>query len=1022
MASNGTFPLPYDQIESLVKSIFAPGQGKKISETEATLRVLQRSPKGWEIADHLLKSDDDQVRFFGALTLTVKLNADSAELSEEHSKQLLSTLIHHLISRPTSSIATRKVSSTLAQYFTKPISVWTQCIRSLAVSFAARAPVLDDELDKHPSTWDILPQFTDDQLLVMLDFAMSLADESKKPSNSQDRTPQERMMENIESVETLLQVSIGRGIDWLTVSIGGGIVELNDRAAHYGEQLCVAALKCFTAWIFYAQSEFRDVPEKLQHLRSVTDTALTCLEHHVEDTMELVADILENYPSFFELKHQKALWSIISGPWGLQILKNSDAETVSLARIIVAYGQILLDSKVVYKEPEDPHHLEVLSFLHDLLKHPEPVGVKDEVAPVVLDFWSNFVSSIAEETFLYPEESHMPSWMDNAKAHVLQAISELVQKVIYPPVGVTESWDSDARKTFKVFRVDVRDIIMEAYEPLRDVLTDQFVEFALGGLRASNWLELETGLFGLIAIADALTENSDERLTKLFREPIFSTISNTASVPAITRRTAVEVVAALNHFFLRNPHFLPEVLPFLLATLSQPAIAHSAAKSFASLCSECRKSLTSELPAFFQMYEQFITYPTAEEFTKSMVLKGIAAIVQAQDTEEKQLEGIRQLFQYITHDAMRAIGVTKEGDAEQGQVLALTTLKCLSSVGKAMQASDEEVVDLESTKTPSTFWLQGPGKEIQNQIINLVNYMTQMFPGNDEMIESACSVLRAGFSETVAGPFVLPPSAAIDFITKATVQTPRLPFVLETACSWISSHKHNQPEDFQSQATRLLRHNLSIMQALQHPRNDPEIAVGCIELMQNFINADPRVIIQESPEQISGMFGFTVESIKSPEVLPKRAAAKLWKDIFEMAANTQSPHQAPIREIVAHFGSQVTDALVSNICGEVDFTSLEHIVVPLRALIRADKNARSYITNALARQPLLQRFQGDQSVQDMVRKLIESMVRNAKTPAAFKDTVKGFWQSCKQLQMQLQPQTMNPAHRFAQGFPQATSY
>lgn len=70
-------PLGLEEIERLVKSIYDPGQAKKITQTEATLRVLQRSPQGWEIADALLKSDDEQVRFFGALTLTVKLNADS---------------------------------------------------------------------------------------------------------------------------------------------------------------------------------------------------------------------------------------------------------------------------------------------------------------------------------------------------------------------------------------------------------------------------------------------------------------------------------------------------------------------------------------------------------------------------------------------------------------------------------------------------------------------------------------------------------------------------------------------------------------------------------------------------------------------------------------------------------------------------------------------------------------------------------------------------------------------------------
>jgi len=71
------FPLGLDEIERLVKSLYDPGNAKKISQNEATLRVLQRSPQGWEIADALLKSNDEHVRFFGALTLTVKLNADS---------------------------------------------------------------------------------------------------------------------------------------------------------------------------------------------------------------------------------------------------------------------------------------------------------------------------------------------------------------------------------------------------------------------------------------------------------------------------------------------------------------------------------------------------------------------------------------------------------------------------------------------------------------------------------------------------------------------------------------------------------------------------------------------------------------------------------------------------------------------------------------------------------------------------------------------------------------------------------
>lgn len=70
-------PPSMSEVESLVKSMYELGQPKKINETEATLRVLQRSEHGWEMANALLSSGDDNVRFFGALTFTVKLNADS---------------------------------------------------------------------------------------------------------------------------------------------------------------------------------------------------------------------------------------------------------------------------------------------------------------------------------------------------------------------------------------------------------------------------------------------------------------------------------------------------------------------------------------------------------------------------------------------------------------------------------------------------------------------------------------------------------------------------------------------------------------------------------------------------------------------------------------------------------------------------------------------------------------------------------------------------------------------------------
>lgn len=98
----------------------------------------------------------------------------------------------------------------------------------------------------------------------------------------------------------------------------------------------------------------------MRYLRSNTELALACLEYHVDDAMDFVTEVLESYPKFFEEKHMHMLWSAITSQWGLEILKNLDAETVSLARIIVAYGQELIETKKLYQEPDNPHNQQVL--------------------------------------------------------------------------------------------------------------------------------------------------------------------------------------------------------------------------------------------------------------------------------------------------------------------------------------------------------------------------------------------------------------------------------------------------------------------------------------------------------------------------------------------------------------------------------------------------------------------------------------------------------------------------------------
>jgi hypothetical protein len=196
---------------------------------------------------------------------SAQANNCSAGLTVEDSQQVLSKLLvcrfilhldlsniaqSHLVSRPESGAATRKLCSTLAQYFCKPISTWTSCIRSLTLSLAHGQPLLDEAIESYPTMWEVIPQLPENQLLLLLDFSMTLADEAKKLSNSPEyennvpipgvvdilysRTTQERMIANAKDVEPLLHESFRRGLQYAS---SGNLV--------LGEQLCFAALKCF---------------------------------------------------------------------------------------------------------------------------------------------------------------------------------------------------------------------------------------------------------------------------------------------------------------------------------------------------------------------------------------------------------------------------------------------------------------------------------------------------------------------------------------------------------------------------------------------------------------------------------------------------------------------------------------------------------------------------------------------------------------------------------------------------------
>ena len=178
------------EVESLVQQLYLPGSPQDITKIQQALQQIQRSHEGWQLADALLQSRDDKVRFFGALTFSIKINKDWNSLGDDNAPVLLDRLLSwlvRLVAGGEGPLVTRKLCSTLVAYFMQPSVSWDRCIRHLLYCFYANIGV-PNTLDRYPPTTELISGLSQEQLITTVWFVTSLIEEVGKTSSDSIQT------------------------------------------------------------------------------------------------------------------------------------------------------------------------------------------------------------------------------------------------------------------------------------------------------------------------------------------------------------------------------------------------------------------------------------------------------------------------------------------------------------------------------------------------------------------------------------------------------------------------------------------------------------------------------------------------------------------------------------------------------------------------------------------------------------------------------------------------------------------
>ena len=678
-------------------------------------------------------------------------------------------------------------------------------------------------------------------------------------------------------------------------------------------------------------------------------------------------------------------------------------ESMSFVDLLIAYvSHLHLD---IFSDPLSPQNEAILLLVHGIFKTPGYASIDDLGTPRVLEFWNDIAESLPDQL-----EADSPRY-GLIKSHLAEVVMSLSSKLLYPTPEDLEDWSDEERSEFGAFRHEACDYLLSVYPILGVELVTVFQRSATSHLQGGDWRNFETAMFCIAQLSEAVDENghADQCLDVIFGSDAFARLcaGGETGIPLKARQTLVDSFGKYESYFERHSSLLPGVLNILFESLNFELCAQAASRSILTLSKSCSRVLTSDLPAFLDQLDQFRTKPTATASTMPKVLEGIATIIQNLHTDEEKAQMLERILGFFVQEANTAREEVTGPAHEHGRLRAHLVLSCIASIGKGLR-SDNEAINIDDVQDespyPPSFWNSGPGAESQRLIMETMRLLIVEFPVDNGIIEAACDILKAGYTER-AGLFVFPPSMTVDFIKSFPLGISGTDVIMATASSFLASHASHAMH-IRNEAEALIDHVARLFSSmLQNPDvYDPETANAGIDFLARLLPKYYPILFTPKSDQstespLAVLLHFTLHALTRPEPLPLRSASAFWVALVDLRST--SPESTNIIDSVhQEFVPRLCYTIIQQIagrCARSDLVSLNDVLrrtifkkmaLARPALKAALETLNAQVTDSTGQQvPLL-------SAHDKSR-FLESLAiaRGAQKPSL--DLVRAFWLKCR---------------------------
>uniref|UniRef100_A0A3Q1C266 Importin-13 n=1 Tax=Amphiprion ocellaris TaxID=80972 RepID=A0A3Q1C266_AMPOC len=928
---------------ALYQLYFDPDMERK-NVAQKWLTQAQTSARAWSFCWALLSPDKiPEVQFFGASTLHTKISRHWSDLPADQHESLRMQLLSHILhfSSGPKMVLTRLCVALASMALNLIPQAWSQPVADMVRAFQPQKP------DSEDGSGAKAPQDPQSHCLALLELLTVLPEEFQSSRLAQARRGQ------------LREALAG---EWAVVCpMLRQLLQSQDSSNQVKEKV----LRCLSSWV--------GLDVALGESHELVQDCFTALSN--PELFDMAVETIVNAISQPDCqRYVNALVNLLPLVLGLHdqlktAAQNGDMETShGICRIAVAMGET--HSRVLLEQVD--HWQEYLALVNMILfctGIPGHYPVSETTSSLTLTFWYTL-----QDDILSFEEDKQAVYLQVYRPIYFQLVDVLLHKSHYPSQEEYESWSSDDKEQFRIYRVDISDTLMYVYEmlgaELLSNLYDRLGRQLMDPQQSAVWQDTEALLFGFQSIAETIDVNYSDVIPGLIGLIPRINISN-----IMLADTVMYTIGSLAEWLADHPVMLGGILPMVLQGLVKPELSVSSVSTLKRICRECRLDLGPYAQDILTVSQDVLVKEIHKSSQCMWLMQALGFLLSALPAEEI----LGRLHSLITPHVQQLDTLAQQEPNPANKQSIIHILGMLSSLFTTLDIN-RQTDGLEGAASPrltppqST---QNPVVVVLQQVFTLIQTILSKWLHDSDVVEAVCGVFDKSVRTLLHdfGPMVAQLSEMLGQIYSAFPQASALDLARQMVHIFAGEEHHIS--NIRSLIEVLTSTTLNIFQQ------------GWVNIHVDILKRKPDLYLSDQLD-VKALFYCGILSVKFPETPTVKAASMFFTEFLSRCKDVPS-----LGDVLQRDGKLLTETILQAVGGGSPRSLTEHFS---EVLLSLNRHCPALLSQWLKETLQTPGFPSAQVSTEQKHTFTQQLLREQTNKRRVKEIVKEFSLLCRGLQ------------------------